>query len=192
MSDRQNEIERFTHELTAAGLRIALLPPGEHARAIAAEVRRFPPGQVRDFAACFLGLVIARARNRAPRVKTDSPMAPKLTFQILGVGVAFVVVLFAIAALLLRFTTGFAEALALTAGGLFLVCLIVISLAVPRPSPSQQRAFNVYLALAAAAVGAGLPGFLSIEAQVGRSALSAGGALALFVLVIWWRPVGRR
>lgn len=53
------------------------------------------------------------------------------------------------------------------------------------PTETQWFVFRVVLALAAAGVGAVLPGVINVPA--GR-VIRAGGALALFVIVYWYNP----
>jgi hypothetical protein len=70
-------------------------------------------------------------------------------------------------------------------GVVFIVVMIYIALYVPNPTPTQWFVFRVVLALAAAGVGALLPGLLRVEAP---PYVRAGGALALFVVVYWFNP----
>jgi hypothetical protein len=70
-------------------------------------------------------------------------------------------------------------------GVVFVVVMLGIALFVPYPSPTQWFTFRVVLALAAAGVGALLPGLISVTAG---PYVKAGGALALFVLVYWFNP----
>jgi len=70
-------------------------------------------------------------------------------------------------------------------GVVFVVVMIYIALYVPNPTPTQWFVFRVVLALAAAGVGALLPGLLTVEAP---PYVRAGGALALFVVVYWFNP----
>jgi uncharacterized integral membrane protein len=75
--------------------------------------------------------------------------------------------------------------LAFAFGVVFL--LIVIGLAIFNPDPSDfsYTVFRIVLALAAAGVGAVLPGFLTV--YVGNW-VRAGGAIALFVIVYFFAP----
>ncbi len=73
------------------------------------------------------------------------------------------------------------------AGTLFLVALLIIVLVVECPTPAQERIFLVILALAAAAFAATIPGFITVEIKH-PIAVSAGGALAVFVIVFFSKP----
>ena len=75
--------------------------------------------------------------------------------------------------------------LAFIFGVVFVVVMLAIALFVPNPTPTQWFTFRVVLALAAAGVGAMLPGLISVNAG---TYVKAGGALALFVLVFWFNP----
>jgi hypothetical protein len=67
----------------------------------------------------------------------------------------------------------------------FVVVILYMAWFVPNPTPTQWFTFRVVLALAAAGVGALLPGLISVAAP---PYIRAGGALALFVLVFWFNP----
>ncbi|ARO32338.1 hypothetical protein NXC14_PA00041 (plasmid) [Rhizobium sp. NXC14] len=75
-------------------------------------------------------------------------------------------------------------------GVTFVAVMLVFATQYPNPTPSQLFTFVVVLGLAAAGVGAILPGVLGIEwkGPGGVPAIRAGGALALFVLVFLFRP----
>jgi hypothetical protein len=75
-------------------------------------------------------------------------------------------------------------------GGLtFLVVLLIIAVFIPQPTTSQFFIFRVVLALAAAAFGATISGFMRINLPLwGKGLISAGGALGLFVLVFYVNP----
>jgi len=75
--------------------------------------------------------------------------------------------------------------LAFIFGVVFVVVMLAIALFVPNPTPTQWFTFRVVLSLAAAGVGAMLPGLISVTAG---PYVKAGGALALFVLVFWFNP----
>jgi hypothetical protein len=71
----------------------------------------------------------------------------------------------------------------------FLILLLAIAVWIPNPTPFQIFIFRVVLALAAAAFGATIPGFLRIELPLwGKGLISATGALALCVLVYLINP----
>lgn len=68
---------------------------------------------------------------------------------------------------------------------------VMLSLAIwfPSPTPYQYWVFRVVLSLAAAGIGAILPGFLDIELTVrSEVAIRAGGALALAIVVYFLKP----
>lgn len=66
----------------------------------------------------------------------------------------------------------------------FVVILIVLAIFFPNPTPFQYVVFRAVLALAAAGVGALIPGLLNIDIP----AVKAGGALAVFVLIFYFSP----
>jgi hypothetical protein len=67
----------------------------------------------------------------------------------------------------------------------FLVTLLVLAIFFSAPTSFQYTVFRVTLALAAAGIGAFLPGFLEVRY---KSYVRAGGALALFVLIYFFSP----
>jgi hypothetical protein len=75
--------------------------------------------------------------------------------------------------------------LAFTFGVVFVIVMLYIALGVPNPTDTQWFVFRVVLALAAAGVGAVLPGLLNVQAG---PYVRTGGALALFVVVYWFNP----
>jgi hypothetical protein len=75
--------------------------------------------------------------------------------------------------------------LAFAFGIIFVSVLLYLATAVQNPSAFTIRVYVTVLALAAAGVGAILPGFLEIRY---KNLLRAGGALALFVLVYFNEP----
>lgn len=72
-------------------------------------------------------------------------------------------------------------------GVFFITVLLVIAIAIPHPTESQWRVFNVVLALVASAIAAVLPGALHLEFTPW---LKAGGALGVFALVFLVKPTG--
>ena len=63
----------------------------------------------------------------------------------------------------------------------FLILLVLIAVSLPQPTPFQIFIFRVVLALAAAAFGATIPGFLWIELPLwGKGLIAATGALLAF------------
>lgn len=78
-------------------------------------------------------------------------------------------------------------------GVVFILLLLVLAIKFPHPSEFLHGIARVTLALAAAAVAAGLTGFISLKLQMtnGGSLIQAGGSLAVFVAVYFFDPAGR-
>ncbi|CAB3901332.1 DUF4019 domain-containing protein [Achromobacter mucicolens] len=76
---------------------------------------------------------------------------------------------------------------AFTFGVVFVIAIILIAIFRPTPTEFEYTIFRIVIALAAAGVGAVLPGFLDVNF---RNWLRAGGALAIFVVVYFFSPVG--
>jgi len=76
--------------------------------------------------------------------------------------------------------------LAFTFGVVFLVVILAIAIWIPEPTGFSYTIFRIVIALAAAGVGAVIPGFLTVSF---RNVLRAGGAIALFVIVYFFAPV---
>jgi len=74
--------------------------------------------------------------------------------------------------------------LAFAFGIIFVTTMLVFAVVFKDPTESQQRVFITVLALAAAGVGAIIPGLLEVEIPF----VKAGGAIALFVIVYAMRP----
>lgn len=74
-------------------------------------------------------------------------------------------------------------------GVTFIVTLIIIAIAFPKPTSFQYSVFRIVLSLAAAGVAAMVPGFINVEisSTVGLI-VRAGGALAVFVIVFFFNP----
>jgi hypothetical protein len=70
-------------------------------------------------------------------------------------------------------------------GVLFASVMLIIAIAVPNPTTTQWFIFRVVLALAAAGIGAVLPGLIVVNVS---KFVRAGGAIALFVLVYLSNP----
>lgn len=84
-------------------------------------------------------------------------------------------------------------ALGFSFGVVFVVASLVVAIALPNPSPSQLFIFVIVIALAAAGVGAILAGDLAVRINTTlgpqtQLAIRAGGAIAMFVLVLVFRP----
>jgi hypothetical protein len=78
--------------------------------------------------------------------------------------------------------------LAFAFGVLFVSAMLGFAVGFPNPTPFQFNVFIVVLALAAGGVGSVLPGTLSVNLP-NLPAVRAGGAIAMFVLVLVFRPV---
>lgn len=76
--------------------------------------------------------------------------------------------------------------LAFSFGVVFVICLLVFAVAIPNPTDFTAFVFRVVLSLAAAGVGAVLPGLL----EVTLPGVRAGGALALAAVVYFMNPPG--
>ena len=70
-------------------------------------------------------------------------------------------------------------------GVVFVITMIVLAVAFPKPTVWQFQVFRIVLALAAAGVAAMLPGSIEVTAS---KWLKAGGALAVFVVVLYLSP----
>ena len=74
-------------------------------------------------------------------------------------------------------------------GVIFLCAILYLLVKIPNPTVSQFFGFRLTLALAAAGIGALLPGFLNIELTLPlQGAIRTGGALALFASVWFVNP----
>jgi len=70
-------------------------------------------------------------------------------------------------------------------GILFVALMLIIAIAIPNPTATQWFVFRVVLALAAAGIGAVIPGLIVVNVS---KVVRAGGAIALFVLVYLLNP----
>ena len=73
-------------------------------------------------------------------------------------------------------------------GATFVTMLLVMSIFIPDPTPTQYAIFKTILAIAAAGIGGILAGTIHIEGSVQKWAVKAGGAMALFVIVYFFTP----
>jgi lysylphosphatidylglycerol synthetase-like protein (DUF2156 family) len=79
--------------------------------------------------------------------------------------------------------------LAFIFGTVFLAAMLVLAVAMPSPTPSQIETFRIITALGAGGVAAVIPGLLGLRLAQGRTfAVSASGALAVFVIVYFYSP----
>lgn len=72
-------------------------------------------------------------------------------------------------------------------GLFFVLTLLGLAVFVPSPTDAQFFVFRVVLALAAAGIGAIIPGLIEVSVSI---YVRAGGAIALFVLVYLFNPPG--
>jgi hypothetical protein len=70
-------------------------------------------------------------------------------------------------------------------GVLFVALMLILAIAIPNPTATQWFVFRVLLALAAAGIGAVIPGLIVVNVS---KVVRAGGAIALFVLVYLLNP----
>ncbi len=73
-------------------------------------------------------------------------------------------------------------------GAVFLVLAVGVVLFVPNLTDDQKTVMRVLIALSGGGVAAMIPGFISIKSHVTKRALSAGGAIAVFVVILLWWP----
>jgi hypothetical protein len=92
---------------------------------------------------------------------------------------------------LLRPRMSAATILSFIFGAVFLAALLAIGIFVREPTPFLVTIAKIIAALAAAGVGAIIPGFLNLKLSWGTDlVVRAGGAIALFVLVYFFVPAG--
>jgi hypothetical protein len=72
-------------------------------------------------------------------------------------------------------------------GVAFVLVMLGIAAFDRQPSPMGIVIYRVVLALAAAGIGAVVPGMIAVNVS---TIIRAGGALALFVIVYWFKPAG--
>lgn len=73
-------------------------------------------------------------------------------------------------------------------GCVCVAALLSIAIFIPRPTNEQMFIFRVVLALAAGGIGGIIPGFFTIQGEVLKLTVQAGGALAVFVFVFLINP----
>lgn len=87
--------------------------------------------------------------------------------------------------------TGAADLVALGVGIAAIVVALILGFSVPTPSPLQLQLIRGVFALGLAAAGTILPGRLGVELKLGqRLAITAAGALGLFVVAWFFIPAG--
>jgi uncharacterized integral membrane protein len=80
---------------------------------------------------------------------------------------------------------GIDKFLAFLFGAVVLIILLIVAVFDRKPTPLGILIYRVLLALAAAGIGAVIPGLISVTVS---SIIRAGGAIALFVIVFWFNP----
>ncbi|MBN1813891.1 MAG: hypothetical protein JXA14_18790 [Anaerolineae bacterium] len=74
-------------------------------------------------------------------------------------------------------------------GVFFVTVLLILAVVIPEISEGQELIFRIVLALAAAGVGAMIPGLLNVEMKASNHLqIRAAGALAVFVIVFLLNP----
>jgi MFS family permease len=71
---------------------------------------------------------------------------------------------------------------------IFISMLLILIIKFPSPTPQQFFIFRVILALAAAGIGAIIPGYINVEGTQKEIAFRAGGAIVLFLVVYLVNP----
>lgn len=74
-----------------------------------------------------------------------------------------------------------------TFGVVFIVALLILAIALPKPTNYQYTVFRIVLALAVSGVAAFVPGFIEV---IVKSWVRAGGAIAVFVVCYFFSPAG--
>jgi hypothetical protein len=72
-------------------------------------------------------------------------------------------------------------------GVVFLVVILVVAIMIPNPTKFEYVVFRITIALAAGGVAAMIPGILNVNIP---HVLTAGGALAAFIIVYFYSPAG--
>ncbi len=85
----------------------------------------------------------------------------------------------------MTFTQKIQLGLAFTFGVIFLSLILAIAILIPNPTRFQYEIFRITIALAAGGAAAVVPGILNV--RIG-SFITAGGALAVFVVVYFYSP----
>lgn len=82
--------------------------------------------------------------------------------------------------------------LAFAFGVVFLAAILAIVILIPSPTDDQMNIFRIVIALAAGGVAATIPGLLKLKMGQGKVFnLTAGGAMAVFVIVYFFDPASR-
>ena len=75
--------------------------------------------------------------------------------------------------------------MALSLGVGFIVCVLVLAIFFPDPTPFQYTVFRIVLALAAGEFTAILPGFIHVNLS---KVIRAGGVFGVFVIIYFYTP----
>ena len=79
--------------------------------------------------------------------------------------------------------------LAFLFGIIFIILMLILAIAIHTPSNFQYFVFRVALSLAAAGIAAMIPGFITMDFNIGsRIAISAVGAFVIFIIVYALEP----
>jgi hypothetical protein len=183
---QSDAVDTFIAELDRAFGRISRCDESTWAAKIESEAEKYGSAEQQDFARSYLSLRLQGATGAL----TPSTMKPKEYFMLLGGALGFLVVLLLLAFLVSLGVGHYLMCLSVLSCMVFFIGIPAISLVVRNPSGFQKGVFRTYLALAAAAAGAGLPGFVTFQEKSTSVEVSAGGALALFLIVFFWNPVG--
>ena len=73
-------------------------------------------------------------------------------------------------------------------GVTFFIALLVLSVFISNPSPTQYAIFKTILAMAAAGIGGILGGTIHVKGSIKKWSVRAGGAMALFIVVYFFTP----
>lgn len=73
-------------------------------------------------------------------------------------------------------------------GVVFIIAILIITLMIPEPTPTQYATFKTILALSAGGFAGILAGGIHVEGSINKLSIRAGGALAVFLLVYMFTP----
>lgn len=79
------------------------------------------------------------------------------------------------------------EIIVLTIGIISMITVFITILKYPNPTKPQLQVFRVLLALSAACIASVIPGYVNLETKT-HLVMSAGGAIAIFILVYVVNP----
>ncbi len=79
--------------------------------------------------------------------------------------------------------------ISIISGLIFILIILILAIFIPNPTSYQIFVFRIILALAAAAFGATIPGFLKLDLPIWKDGLlRAGGAIVIFVIIYMMNP----